>query len=164
MSSEISTSFLTLNNILSSTFQSGSSEDGLPGKRASSCGTHPVQRLPAHHLPLQEDAWPLKPGLQPLHSTLGTSQTASPSARGCSFRVSLWTSPGDHRPFPSNLCSCNNEECTGWPFSTGGHVVFWGWGQSCGWRAQVLAALVCGMGVGREVELAMSDWQQSDSL
>lgn len=30
MSSEISLSFLTLNNILSFTFQSGSSEDGLP--------------------------------------------------------------------------------------------------------------------------------------
>ena len=36
--------------------------------------------------------------------------------------------------------------------------------RSCGWRAHVLATLVCGMGVGREVELAMSDWRQSDSL
>lgn len=78
--------------------------------------------------------------------------------------MSLWTSLGDLCPLPSSLCSCNSGECTWQAFAIGGHTVFQGWGQKLWVEGIFVATLICVMGVGRDVELAMSDWWQPASL
>lgn len=129
---------LTLNNILSSTFQSGSSENGPPGKRASSCGIGPAQAR-ARHLPLQKDARSPK---RSLCSSLCTGRWGLHAPWLLLVRAAAWREPVDlsgETPAPllrpvlmSRWGRDSGPECTGQLSAVGGHTVFRGWGRKLG--------------------------------